>query len=101
MSNQIRQSSIPLTMNGADPDAMSKKILVLGAGELGMPVLRSLAQRAKDVDGVNISVLLRASAAASNVPDKQRDVAEIRNLGIDIIIGDLVKSSIDELAAVS
>ncbi|MBD8541748.1 aromatic alcohol reductase [Oxalobacteraceae sp. CFBP 8761] len=87
-------------MNRADPDAMSKKILVLGAGELGMPVLRSLAQRAKDVDGVTISVLLRASAAASNVPDKQRDVAEIRNLGIDIIIGDLVKSSIDELAAV-
>jgi hypothetical protein len=100
MSNQARQLSVPLTMNQADPDAMSKKILVLGAGELGMPVLRSLAQRAKDVDGVNISVLLRASAAASNVPDKQRDVAEIRDLGIDTIIGDLVKSSIDELAAV-
>jgi hypothetical protein len=61
MSNQARQLSVPLTMNQADPDAMSKKILVLGAGELGMPVLRSLAQRAKDVDGVNISVLLRAS----------------------------------------
>jgi hypothetical protein len=86
MANQARQSSIPLTMNLEDPDAMSKKILVLGAGELGMPVLRSLAQRAKDIDGVNISVLLRASAAASNVPDKQRDVAEIRNLGIDIVI---------------
>jgi hypothetical protein len=66
MSNQARQLSVPLTMNQADPDAMSKKILVLGAGELGMPVLRSLAQRAKNVDGVNISVLLRASAAASN-----------------------------------
>ena len=100
MSNQARQLSVPLTMNQADPDAMSKKILVLGAGELGMPVLRSLAQRAKNVDGVNISVLLRASAAASNVPDKQRDVAEIRDLGIDTIIGDLVKSSIDELSAV-
>jgi len=100
MANQARQLSVPLTMNQADPDATSKKILVLGAGELGMPVLRSLAQRAKDVDGVTISVLLRASAAASNVPDKQRDVAEIRNLGIDIIIGDLVKSSIDELAVV-
>ncbi|MBB6134774.1 hypothetical protein HD842_002932 [Massilia aurea] len=100
MANQISQLSVPLTTNRADPNAMSKKILVLGAGELGMPVLRSLAQRAKDVDGVNINVLLRASTAASNVPDKQRDVAEIRDLGIDIIIGDLVKSSIDELAAV-
>ena len=100
MSNQTRQLSVPLTTNRADPDAMSKKILVLGAGELGMPVLRSLAQRAKDIDGVTISVLLRASAVTSNVPDKQRDVAEIRDLGIDIIIGDLVKSAIDELAEV-
>ena len=84
----------------ADTDAMSRKILVLGAGELGMPVLRSLAQRAKGIDGVTISVLLRASAVASNLPDKQRDVAEIQNLGIEIIVGDLVKSSIDELAVV-
>ncbi|WP_102298626.1 aromatic alcohol reductase [Janthinobacterium sp. AD80] len=87
-------------MNQADPDAMSQKILVLGAGELGLPVLRSLAQRAKDIDGVNISVLLRASAVASNLPGKQRDVSEIRELGIEIIVGDLVKSSINELAAI-
>ena len=100
MSNQVRQSSVSLMTNRADPDAMSRKILVLGAGELGMPVLRSLAQRAKGIDGVTISVLLRASAVASNLPDKQRDVAEIQNLGIEIIVGDLVKSSIDELAVV-
>ena len=100
MSNQVRQLSVPQMTNQAEPDAMSKKILVLGAGELGMPVLRSLAQRAKDIDGVTISVLLRASAVTSNVPDKQRDVAEIRDLGIEIITGDLVKSSIGELADV-
>lgn len=100
MSDQIRQLPVPPTMNQADPDAMSQKILVLGAGELGLPVLRSLAQRAKDIDGVNISVLLRASAVASNLPGKQRDVSEIRELGIEIIVGDLVKSSINELAAI-
>lgn len=100
MSNQVRQSSVSLMTTRADTDAMSRKILVLGAGELGMPVLRSLAQRAKGIDGVTISVLLRASAVASNLPDKQRDVAEIQNLGIEIIVGDLVKSSIDELAVV-
>ena len=100
MSDQIRQLPVPPTMNQADPDAMSQKILVLGAGELGLPVLRSLAQRAKDIDGVNISVLLRARAVASNLPDKQRDVSEIRELGIEIIVGDLVKSSINELAAI-
>lgn len=100
MSDQVRQQLVPLMLNPADPDAMSQNILVLGAGELGLPVLRSLANRAKSISGVKISVLLRASAVDSNSEDKQRDIAEIRELGIEIVIGDLVKSSIDELAVV-
>lgn len=100
MSNQDRQLLVPLTMNQAEPNAMSQNILVLGAGELGLPVLRSLAQRAKGIDGGKISVLLRASAVESSVPGKQHDIAEISGLGIEIVIGDLVKSSTDELAAV-
>jgi hypothetical protein len=87
-------------MNPTDPNATSQNILVLGAGELGLPVLRNLARRAKDVDGAKISVLLRASAVESSAPGKRRDVKEIRDLGIEIVIGDLVKSSIDELALV-
>ncbi|RYE43171.1 MAG: aromatic alcohol reductase [Hyphomicrobiales bacterium] len=87
-------------MNPSDPNATSQNILVLGAGELGMPVLRNLARRATRVDGAKISVLLRASAVESFEPAKQRDVAEIRNLGIEIVLSDLVESSIDELAAV-
>lgn len=87
-------------MNRSDPNATSQNILVLGAGELGLPVLRNLARRAQDVTGAKISVLLRASAVESTEPGKQRDVAEIRNLGIEIVVGDLVKSSVDELAAV-
>ena len=87
-------------MNDAVSIVKSRNILVLGAGELGLPVLRNLARRAKDVDGARISVLLRASAVESDVPEKQRDVAEIRDLGIEIIMGDLVTSSIDELASV-
>ncbi|MBP0622899.1 aromatic alcohol reductase [Cupriavidus consociatus] len=87
-------------MNQSDPNATSQNILVLGAGELGLPVLRSLARRAKDVDGAKISVLLRASAVESTEPGKRHDIAEIRELGIEIVVGDLVKSSIDELAAV-
>lgn len=77
----------------------SRNVLVLGAGELGMPVLRNLARCAEGIDGAKISVLLRAGAVESDVPAKQRDVAEIRNLGIEIVIGDLVKSSIDGLAS--
>lgn len=79
---------------------MSNNILVLGAGELGLPVLRNLARRAKQVDGAKISVLLRASAVESSAPAKRRDIAVIRDLGIEIVIGDLVTSSIDDLADV-
>lgn len=87
-------------MNQTDPDATSQNILVLGAGELGLPVLRNLARRAKDVDGAKISVLLRASAVESSARGKRQDIAEIRGLGIEIVVGDLVKSSNDELAEV-
>jgi len=97
MSSQVQ---MPVTMNPADPGDTSRHILVLGAGELGLPVLRSLARRARDLDGARISVLLRRSAVEATAPAKQQDIAEIRGLGIEIVIGDLVKSSIDELAKV-
>lgn len=87
-------------MKQSDPNATSQNILVLGAGELGLPVLRNLALKAKGVDGAKISALLRASAVESSEPAKQRDIAEIRSLGIEIVLGDLVKCSIDELAVV-
>jgi len=87
-------------MNRSDPNSTSQNILVLGAGELGLPVLRSLARRASNVPGAKISVLLRASAVESAEPAKQADIAEIRKLGIEIAVGDLVRSSVDELAQV-
>ncbi|TWA69867.1 NmrA-like family protein [Azospirillum brasilense] len=87
-------------MNDAGSAVKSRNILVLGAGELGMPVLRNLARRARSVDGATISVLLRASAVASDEPAKKRDIGEIRDLGIEIVVGDLVTSSIGELASV-
>lgn len=86
-------------MNTTVSQTKSRNILVLGAGELGMPVLRNLALRAKTIEGARISVLLRASAVQSDVPAKQRDITEIRDLGIEIVEGDLVKSSVDELAS--
>jgi len=42
-----------------------QSILVIGAGELGMPVLRNLARKAKDHSGTAISVLLRAATVES------------------------------------
>ncbi len=75
-----------------------KSILVLGAGELGMAVLRSLSKRASQRSGSNLTVLLRPSTIASNDPAKQRDVAELRSLGVNFLAGDLVKNSSAELA---
>ena len=86
-------------MNQTASNVRSRNILVLGAGELGMPVLRNLARRAKHIDGATISVLLRLSAVESDSSTKQRDIAELRDLGIEIVVGDLVKSSVDELAS--
>ncbi|ESQ88652.1 aromatic alcohol reductase [Asticcacaulis benevestitus] len=78
----------------------SQSILVIGAGELGMPVLRNLARKAKDHQGATISVLLRAATIESNDPVKRREVAEIRELGIEIVTGDILAASISELAAI-
>jgi len=80
--------------------APSRKILVIGAGELGMPVLRNVARRASELPEASVDVLLRANTIDSTTPTKRRDVAEIRDLGVGIVRGDLVEASIDDLAAV-
>lgn len=76
------------------PDQNS--ILVLGAGELGMAILRSLSKRLGA--DANLTVLLRPSTLESNDPAKRRDLAELRSLGVKFLAGDLVKSSAAELA---
>jgi hypothetical protein len=68
-------------MNDTVSNVKSRNILVLGTGELGMPVLRNLARRAKGIDGAKISVLLRESAVESGDPSKQRDIAGITEAG--------------------
>ena len=78
----------------------AQSILVIGAGELGMPVLRNLARKARDHQGTTISVLLRAATVESTDPAKQRDVYEIRELGIEIVTGDILALTISELAAI-
>jgi len=59
-------------------------ILVLGAGELGMSVLRNLARRVDSSSGTTVTVLLRLSSINPEAPSKQRDVAELRSLGVRI-----------------
>jgi NmrA-like family len=74
-------------------------ILVLGAGELGMAVLRGLAGCAARTPGTTLSVLLRPSTIASQDPARQRDIAELRSLGVEPLPGDLVEGSAAELSA--
>lgn len=78
--------------------AQSLAILVLGAGELGMAVLRSLARRASASGSVTLTVLLRPQSIASEDPAKQRDIAELRSLGITLLAGNLLDDSIEDLA---
>lgn len=47
-------------------------ILVLGAGELGLPVVRNLARVAQRSPGSKISVLLRDSTINTQLPEKKR-----------------------------
>lgn len=78
------------------PDRNS--ILVLGAGELGMSILRSLSRRCSERLRADLTVFLRPSTMASDDPIKQRDIAELRSLGVKFLAGDLVEQSSDELA---
>ena len=77
-----------------------QSILVLGAGELGLPVLRNLARVAKRSPGSSISVLLRESTINTQAPEKKLEVDELRSLGIQLVAADLVNDSIDQLAEV-
>lgn len=77
-----------------------KPILVLGAGQLGLAMLRHLAPHAERAVGVSLSVLLRPASVASSDPAKQQDLADLRALGVDVVQGDLAEQSAAELAAI-
>ncbi|MFM0057326.1 aromatic alcohol reductase [Paraburkholderia phytofirmans] len=77
----------------------TQSILVLGAGELGMAVLRSLASRAASSPGVSVAVLLRPSTLQSSDTAKQKDLVELRSLSIELVPGDLAGQSEASLAA--
>lgn len=85
-------------MHSDKDSTLSQSILVLGAGELGMSVLRNLAPLAARSD-TPVTVLLRASTIESQAAGKQQDIDELRALGVKILQGDLVADSVSELAA--
>ena len=75
-----------------------QSILVLGAGELGMAVLRGLAEHPQRKSH-KICVLLRPATIDSTDPQKQAQRSEFQSLGISTKAGDVITASISELAA--
>lgn len=75
-------------------------ILVLGAGELGMSVLRELARAVpnKKDAGVRLSVLLRPPVAVIQDASKAQAIEELRGLGVSILQADVINDSVEQLA---
>jgi len=73
-------------------------ILVIGAGELGISVLRALRHKAQNTP-TRISVLLRKEAIEARSGAKKARLDELRALGIEWVAGDLQHQSVAELSA--
>ncbi|ORM61951.1 aromatic alcohol reductase [Pantoea rodasii] len=73
-------------------------VLVLGAGELGIQVLRSMSNKAHEHTHVKISVLLRNESAHAVSGSRRTRLDELMKLGIAVVEGDLQENSVDELS---
>jgi len=78
----------------------TERILVLGAGELGMAVLRALTGSDGRSGTAAVSVLLRPETVESSDPAKQHDIARMRHWGVAIEPGDVVAWTSAQLAEV-
>ncbi len=77
-----------------------ERILVLGAGELGMAVLRDLSGSVGRSGPATVSVLLRPATVASDDPAKRREIGRIRRWGVSIEPGDAVAGTSAQLAEI-
>lgn len=77
---------------------MVDSILILGAGELGLSILEALSKHPKRAD-TKLAVLLRASSLESTAPEKVKQREHLTSLGVAFEAGDVVESSVSELAA--
>jgi hypothetical protein len=75
-----------------------KSILVLGAGELGSQVLKSLTQH-PNRSNIQIALLLRPSTVASSDPAKQAELQSYKKANISLLPGDVVADTTAHLAA--
>jgi hypothetical protein len=75
-----------------------RSILVLGAGELGSQVLKSLTQHSNR-SNTQIALLLRPSTIASSDPAKQTEAQSYKKANISLLPGDVVADTTAHLAS--
>ncbi|KZL67500.1 isoflavone reductase [Colletotrichum incanum] len=73
-------------------------VLVLGAGELGMSMLKSLAAHSLRPTDSSVSVLLRPSTIESPDAAKVELLAHVKALGVSVETGDIVNDATQDLA---
>jgi hypothetical protein len=76
----------------------NKSVLILGAGELGLPVIHNMAKRAKK-DNTTITVLLRQATIKSEEFEKKRNIDELKALGVTLLAADLA-APLSELVSI-
>ncbi|KKO15732.1 aromatic alcohol reductase [Pseudomonas putida] len=74
-----------------------RKILVLGAGELGLEVLRELSAQGVAIGKADVSVMLRTSSSSSSSQRSQL-LTELDALGVSVIAGDVVGDNLETIA---
>ncbi len=77
---------------------LNSSILVLGAGELGMSVLRALARRRDRA--TDLSVLVRDKTIHSQDTHKRKIRQELQALGVRLVAGDLHAQTSSDLASI-
>ncbi|KAL8911745.1 MAG: hypothetical protein Q9171_003137 [Xanthocarpia ochracea] len=78
------------------------QILVLGSGELGLPILHSLASLASaspPSSRPTITLLIRPSTLTSPSPSKSKELTSLLDLGIKFLAADIATSTATQLAA--
>jgi hypothetical protein len=89
-----------MSSSSKTPPTAARSILVLGAGELGLPTLIHLSALASSQPyPVQLTVLLRPSTISNPSGSKARDITTLKNLGISLLGGDLISTSPTDLAA--
>lgn len=75
-------------------------VLILGAGELGIQVIRAMSYKAQQQGRVKISVLLRTEAVNAVSGARKARLDELMKLGVTVVEGDLEKNDSSELSKI-